>query len=225
MNEIFSRKRQPIVVGGSGLYIRALVDGLSEPKVADQELKANLKQEAKEKGLEVLYERLQVADPVTAEKLHSNDSQRIMRALEVTDLTEEPYSKFLAATPRPAEFEPVFIGLHMDRSKLYERIERRVDLMLKQGLLGEVKNLQALGYDSDLNALQSVGYHEAIEFIAKELTYSEMVTLIKQKTRNYAKRQMTWFRKDKRINWIAIDDETELTELAEEIINLGSSEN
>ncbi len=212
--EIRKREKQPIVVGGSGLYIRALIDGLFEPKIADELVKTNLKKEAGENGIAVLYDRLNTVDPKTAVKLHSTDSQRIMRALEVFEVTGEPFSNFVDIKPRPADFEPCIIGLTLERSELYQRIEKRVDAMLELGLLDEVQKLQKMGYGPDLTALQSVGYHEAFLYLDGKLPGSEMAALIKQKTRNYAKRQMTWFRKDKRIHWIDLRKFDSLNEIA-----------
>ena len=200
--EIQKRGKQPMVAGGSGLYIRALIDGLFEPKIADEVVKIDLKKEAGENGIAALYGRLKTIDPKAAAKLHPTDSQRIMRALEVFEVTGEPFSNFVDIKPRPADFEPCIIGLTLERSELYERIEKRVDAMLELGLLDEVQELQKMGYEADLNALQSVGYHEAFLYLDGRLPGSEMAALIKQKTRNYAKRQLTWFRKDKRIHWI-----------------------
>lgn len=212
--EIQKRGMQPMVVGGSGLYIRALIDGLFEPKIADERVKTNLKKEAAENGISVLHNRLKTIDPKTAAKLHPTDSQRIMRALEVFEVTNELFSNFVDRKPQPAEFSPCIIGLTLERSELYKRIEERVDIMLKLGLLDEVQELRKMGYGQDLNALQSVGYQEAFLYLDGKLSISEMAALIKQKTRNYAKRQMTWFRKDKRIDWVDLGKLDSLNEIA-----------
>ena len=212
--EIQKRQKQPIVAGGSGLYIRALIDGLFEPKIADEVVKTDLKKEAGENGLAALYDRLKISDPKTAAKLHPADSQRIMRALEVFEVTGEPFSNFVDIKPQPADLEPCMIGLTLERSELYKRIEKRVDAMLELGLLDEVQELQKSGYGADLNALQSVGYQEAFLYLDGKLSISEMAALIKQKTRNYAKRQMTWFRKDERIDWVDLGKFDSLNEIA-----------
>ncbi len=213
--EIQKRQKQPIVAGGSGLYIRALIDGLFEPKIADEVVKTNLKKEAGENGIAALYDRLKAADPKAAAKLHPTDSQRIMRALEVFEVTGEPFSNFVDLKPRPADFEPCILGLTLERSELYERIEKRVDAMLELGLLDEVQELRKRGYGPDLNALQSVGYREAFLHLDGKLAASEIAALIKQKTRNYAKRQLTWFRKDKRIHWMDLSKFDSLNEIAD----------
>lgn len=204
--EIRQRGKRVLVAGGSGLYVRGLVDGFFEPKVADAEVKARLKREAHERGIAELYERLESVDPVTAGRLHATDFQRILRALEVYEITDKPFSEFLDIEPQPADFPTVFLGLTMDRGRLYERIEQRVDAMLDAGLLQEVRQLQKMGYNRDLNALQTVGYQEAFAYLTGDLSYEYMVSRIKQKTRNYAKRQMTWFRKDERIQWFDVGE-------------------
>lgn len=219
INEIFSRSRQPIVVGGSGLYIRALVDGLFSPRISDESLKQTLKQQVREVGVAKLYQQLATLDPVTASRLHPTDTQRILRALEVYQLTGRPFSEFLEMSPQPADFEPMFIGLTMERQALYERIDQRVDDMLANGFLDEVRGLQRRGYGLHLNSLQTVGYKEAFLFLQNELIYEEMVRLMKQKSRNYAKRQITWFRRDSRIGWIEWVDDQSLPKITTQIFN------
>ena len=162
----------------------------------------------------MLYNRLETIDPKTAAKLHATDSQRIMRALEVFEVTGEPFSDFVDSKSQSADFEPCMIGLSLERSELYKRIEERVDIMLELGLLDEVQELRKMGYGPDLNALQSVGYQEAFLHLDGKLSISEMTALIKQKTRSYAKRQLTWFRKDKRIHWIDLSKFESLNEIA-----------
>lgn len=217
VDEIFDRGKQPIVVGGSGLYIRALVDGFFEPKVSDVNIKSDLKKQAADKGLSAMYERLKSVDPVTANRLHATDTQRILRALEVFEITGQPFSRFLENKPEPASFHPVFCGLSLDRHQLYSRIESRVDRMFAGGFLDEVKELKSRGYDSNLNALQTVGYKEAFLFLGGKIGFAEMVQLIKQKSRNYAKRQLTWFRKDERIHWLDLNSFKSDLELAKYI--------
>jgi tRNA dimethylallyltransferase len=211
--EIIARGKQPIVVGGSGLYIRALVDGLFSPRISDEETKADLKKQASEYGIDVLHETLRRVDPITAGRLNPTDTQRILRALEVHQLTGRPFSEFQELPPQPADFAAVFVGLTMERRLLYERIDTRVDAMLDAGFLDEVRDLQSRGYGLHLNALQTVGYKEAFLFLENELSYAEMVRLMKQKSRNYAKRQLTWFRKDQRVSWIPLDTRANTAEV------------
>ena len=206
VQELAARGKAVLVVGGSGFYIRALVDGLFGPKIADAEVKAHLRERLQREGLPALYAELQRVDPNTAARLHATDTQRILRALEVFTLTGVPLSEHWQKPPEPAPFEPVFVGLTMNRRNLYARIEARVDEMIARGLVDEVKELLARGYSPDLNALRTVGYREVVEFLQNQRGFEETVGLIKQHTRNYAKRQFTWFRKDKRIRWFDLDE-------------------
>ncbi len=218
IDELFIEDKIPFVVGGSGLYIRALVDGFFEKQIFDQQIKARLKQEMKEKGIAHLYERLKQVDPVSAEKIHQNNGHRIVRTLEVYELTGEPLSAFQSQEPLKANFEPIFIGLIRKREKLYQIIEERVNRMIEQGLVDEVINLKKLGYHSGLNSMQTVGYREVFEYLDGKIDFNEMVRLIKQHSRNFAKRQLTWFRKDKRIMWFDVDIFPNLAGLFDELL-------
>ncbi len=206
IDELFLQGKTPIVVGGSGLYIRALVDGFFDKQISDTEVKNRLKLEIKKDGISPLYDRLKQVDFVTAEKIHPNDGHRIVRALEVYLLTGQSLSEFQKQKPEKANFNPIFIGLNRDRKSLYKIIEQRVDFMVENELVDEVKKLGEMGYLSQLNSLQTVGYREVFDYLGKKIDFEEMVGLIKQRSRNYAKRQLTWFRKDERINWFNLDD-------------------
>lgn len=212
IEQLFESGKTPIVVGGSGLYIRALVDGFFEKRIADAEVRQRLKNELQQHGVTPLYERLQQVDEITAGKIHHNDGQRIVRALEVYELTGKPLSKFQKETSVKADFIPVFVGLNRERKLLYQVVEKRVDLMIKNGLVDEVSKLKEMGFVPPLNSLRTVGYRETFEYLANKIDFSEMVRLIKQRSRNYAKRQLTWFRQDKRIKWFNLDDYEEDTE-------------
>lgn len=210
IDDIFKRGKLPVVVGGSGLYIRGLIEGFSGERIADAAVKDKLKAEVENIGLPTLYDRLKKVDPITADKLPPEDTQRILRALEVYEVSGKLFSDFVAKESTPANFESVFVGLTMPRQNLYERIESRVDVMLKTGLVAEVEKLQELGYSPKLNALQTVGYKEVFQFLAGEIDAEQMATFIKQKTRNFAKRQFTWFKKDERIKWFElVEDSTD----------------
>ena len=162
---------------------------------------------------------MEKVDPVSAKRLHPNDIQRVVRALEVYDLTGEPISIYQKGQEDAADFQPVFVGLTRERSELYSRIEYRVDEMFKDGLLEEVESLKKQGFDGSLNALKTVGYKEVFAYLNNELVFTEMVDTIKKNTRRYAKRQLTWFRKDLRIEWLDIDrlSETQIVETVLEI--------
>ncbi len=205
IDHLLAAKRPPIVVGGSGFYIRALVDGLFAPSCSDPEVKAQLRARMAEEGLPALYQQLQTVDPIIAARLHANDAQRIIRALEVYQLTDKPISSFHQGDEQPAAFTPLFFGLIRPRQDLYQRIEQRVDAMLSEGLIDEVRELQKMGYSMELNALRTVGYQEVWQYLCGILKYEEMVDAIKLHSRQYAKRQLTWFRRDPRIHWFDLE--------------------
>lgn len=218
IDEIFARGKQPLVVGGAGLYVRGLVDGFFSPKIADAAIKTRLKEEVRRDGIENVYQRLRRVDPAAAQQLHISDTQRILRALEVFEISGKPWSEHIMTKPVPASFDFEFIGLSTDRTVLYERIGDRVDWMLSAGLVPEVERLNEMGYHRHLNALQTVGYAEVNQFLANELDETEMVSLIKQKSRNYAKRQLTWFHKDKRTSWFELNSKSSLKILTDNLL-------
>jgi len=206
IDDIFRRGKIPLIVGGSGFYIQALVDGLFAPKISDPQVKEKWRTEISEKGIDAVFEKLRAVDPQTAAVLHPNDVQRVVRALEVWELSGRPISSFRKGKEKSADFQTLFIGLNREREELYQRIEKRVDAMLAAGLVEEVKSLEQMGFGPRLNALRTVGYQEVFEHLRGELSFEEMVGKIKMNTRRYAKRQLTWFRKDDRIRWFTLDD-------------------
>jgi tRNA dimethylallyltransferase len=220
VEDILGRGRLPIVVGGSGLYIRALVDGVFEGKYRDKDLRASLKDEAERFGLEALHKRLAEADPEAAGRIHPNDSMRILRALEVIRLSGMPMTIVQQSETRPADFKAIFFGLSRPRAELYRRIELRVDQMIAAGLVKEVSHLKKSGYRRNLNAIDSVGYRELFDHWEGRMTLNEAFTAIKQNSRRFAKKQMTWFRKDKRINWIEMDESSEIKSTADRVLEI-----
>lgn len=216
---LIQNNRIPMVVGGSGLYIRALFDGFFEKEITDISIKKRLNKEMAETGIKPLYEKLCQLDPPSAEKIHPNNVHRIVRALEVYEITGVPLSEYHNEKTVPAPFDPLFIGLNIDRQQLYRQIEKRVDRMLEIGLVDEVKTLKNLGYQRTLNSQQTVGYREVFEYLEGELNYEEMERLIKQRSRNYAKRQLTWFGKEKRINWFDLESYKNFAEMVEKIFD------
>ena len=191
-----------LVVGGTGLYIKALVYGLFEAAPSDAHIRRRLKQELDRFGADAMYARLQVIDPQTASRLHPNDTHRILRAVEVYETSGKSISAYHEEhrfSDHP--YRVLNIGLQMDRKRLYQRIDARVEEMIKGGLLDEVQKLLALGYDRDLKPLQSIGYRQVIDFLQGRMSWAEAVRTLKQDTRRYAKRQMTWFKKDPEILW------------------------
>ena len=217
IDDIIARKKIPIVVGGSGLYIEALIDGFFEGPGADFEFRARYNERYEKEGGEILLEELRRVDPNAASKMHPSNNRRIIRALEVYHITGMPISKLQKET-EPLPFSSYFVALDWDRDALYKRIENRVDIMMENGLIAEVKNLQQLGYSKDLNSLQTVGYKEVFQHLDGGISYDEMVELIKRNTRRYAKRQLTWFRPDTRIHWLKVEENVRLEDLAKMIV-------
>ncbi|MCD6117143.1 tRNA (adenosine(37)-N6)-dimethylallyltransferase MiaA [bacterium] len=216
--EIVSQGMTPIVAGGSGLYISALADGIFSGNYRDENLRKQLQADADEKGLDFLYSQLCGIDPEAAEKIHANDEKRIIRALEVYMLAKMPISKLRQKNTNKGDFTPVFFALRWDRKKLYSRINLRTEKMISSGLVKEVEKLLSMGYTRELNSMDSVGYKEVFRYLDNELSMLEMEHLIQQNTRKYAKKQITWFGHDKRIEWIEVNEETSLEEITELIL-------
>ncbi|MBN1559461.1 tRNA (adenosine(37)-N6)-dimethylallyltransferase MiaA [candidate division KSB1 bacterium] len=211
INLLGAEGKSAIVVGGSGLYIRALVDGLFSPKISDPIIKEKWRQQIREQGIEAVFKILTKVDPVSAKRLHPNDVQRILRALEVWEHTGRPISDFRHGQEESAPFKAQFYALTRDRDKLYRRIDERVDKMVREGLLDEVDHLVRMGYGRELNALRTVGYQEVLDYFGTLLSYEDMIETIKRNTRRYAKRQLTWFRRDERIQWLDLEKMSERT--------------
>lgn len=218
IEEIASRKKTALVVGGSGLYIRAAADGVFESRYRDEGVRTKLKHQAESSGAEALHRRLAEIDPDAAGKIHPNDLKRIVRALEVYELSGEPISQIRKTRTKPGSFEPVFFGLDWKRADLYGRIDERVDEMIRNGLVQEVMKLKDMGYGPECNALDSVGYREVFQYFNGKISFDEMVSLVKQNTRRFAKRQLTWFRADKRIRWIAVSEPGDWKELGVKVV-------
>ena len=193
----------PVVAGGTGFYIKALTQGLFEAEPVEPEIRLRLKKAAETTGLPHLYQRLAEIDPITASSVHPNDKYRIIRALEVFETTGIPISTYQQShqfSEKP--YEMLKIGLNMDRDRLYERIDQRVEAMLSAGLLEEVRFLLKKGYGKSFKSMQTIGYKHMIAFLENEMSWDEAVRTLKRDTRRYAKRQLTWFRKDPEIEWI-----------------------
>jgi tRNA dimethylallyltransferase len=212
--EIQRRGRVPLVVGGSGLYLRALLDGLFDAPPADDELKEHLWSRLREEGAPPLLEELRAVDPDAAATMLPSNAKRIVRALEVFRLTGIPISRLQQESKIEIPFTAVRVGLAWDRPALYDRINRRVLGMLDDGLLDEVRGILQKGYPRSLNSLQTVGYREVFDFLDGKTTYARMTELIQQNSRRYAKRQMTWFRHDPRITWFTLERDAEFPALA-----------
>ena len=175
IDELLAKNIVPIIVGGAGFYIRALVDGLMAPRLIDTETRQKLNEEFREYGLAKLFQKLKQVDPHSAGKIKENDKHRILRALEVFEITGRPFSVFSENQPKPANFSAQFWGLFCDRKELYRKIETRADLMLRDGLIEEVISIRKKGYSPKINALQTVGYKEVFDHLDGKLQYNEMV--------------------------------------------------
>jgi len=199
--------RLPLVVGGTGLYVRTLLKGLCDAPQADPIVRAALRQEAKDYGHDRLYARLVDVDPVAAARLHPRDESKVIRALEVYQLSGRRMSEFQERhgfAERP--FSALVVGLNRDRDVLYRRIEERIDWQLAHGLIEETQQLLAQGSQRDSAAMKGLGYRQVAEHLAGEYDAAEMVRRFKRDTRHFCKRQMTWFRKEPGIQWLMIEE-------------------
>jgi len=214
ITDLNKKKIIPFVAGGTGLYIKALLHGLSRARPANSKIIERLEKDAENNGSEVLHKKLQECDPEAAGKIHPNDVFRLVRALEIFEETGKPISEYhnehmFKKTP----YNALKVCLDMERDKLYNRIDLRVDLMLKTGLIEEVQGLLDAGYTTNLKPMQSIGYRHIVDYLSGNTTLNETVETLKRDTRRYAKRQMTWFRADNDINWINRDNFDEMQEL------------
>lgn len=216
LDELFAAHDYVVAVGGSGLYVRALCEGMDDLPQADEQLRRELASRLATEGLESLAAQLKTLDPAYYDKVDRSNPARVVRALEVCLQTGLPYSQLRTGTPRPRNFGIVKVGVDMPRDMLYERIDRRVDCMLADGLEAEARALYPYRH---LNALQTVGYREFFDYFDGRTTYDEAVALIKRNSRRYAKRQLTWFRRDGGIRWFEPDD----TEAIISYIDFGES--
>ncbi len=193
----------PFVVGGTGFYIKALLHGLFMEGNSDPNIRKRLKNELEIYGADHLYSRLKRHDPTAAQKIHSNDTYRIIRALEIYEITGKTISEYHEEHRFQKDlFRTLTIGLDMNREMLYDRINSRVDAMIEAGLEQEVKGLLSLGYTEDLKPMQSIGYRHMADYINGRLSWDEALLTLKRDTRRYAKRQMTWFKSDSQTVWI-----------------------
>lgn len=218
ISRLIEKDSIPIVVGGSGLYIKALVDGITQTVVSNKLLRNELLELRKKYGNAYLYDELKKIDPISAEKMLPQNWKRVIRAIEVFKLTGKPIWQHHIENPIQQEFEFFQYGLKWDRKKLYQNIECRVDEMIKNGFIEEVKMILDKGYSKEINSLNTLGYKEIIDLLDGKLTINEAVNRIKINTRRFAKRQMTWFNADKRIKWFEIDSYEELNNIAENIL-------
>ncbi|OAJ73953.1 tRNA dimethylallyltransferase [Brevibacillus sp. SKDU10] len=217
--QINQRNHLPIIVGGTGLYIQSVTHAYQFSEAdQDEELRERLQRFADVEGVEALHRRLREHDPITADRLHPNDVRRVIRAIEIYELTGKRMSDF----QNQAAYSPYnlkIIGLTMDRAKLYERVNQRVDLMIEAGLVEEVRRLLDQGYSADLVAMQGLGYKELIPYLYGEITLDKAIADIKQRTRHFAKRQLTWFKRMPQLEWYDMTDSNSYEQVVETITN------
>jgi len=209
----------PLLVGGTGLYVRTVLRGLWEGPPADWEFRRSLEREADAKGAEWLYRQLVQVDPDSARRLHPNDRVKIIRALEVHHLLGRPLSQEHARHAfADSPFTPLLIGFTRERSSLYRRVDDRVELELAKGLVEETKRLMDRGFGRHLGSMKGLGYKQMAGYLAGDYDYDEAVRRLKRDTRHFAKRQMTWFRKEPGIVWVSIEDTESPAQTADRIV-------
>lgn len=207
--EIASRGKIPIMCGGTGLYINSVVNDITFGEIeTDYKLREELNELAKQHGSQYLLDILKEFDPVSAQRLHPGNLRRIVRAIEFYRTTGIPISEHQEMTKqKESRYEPLMLCVKWDREVLYDRINKRVDIMMNDGLLDEVKQLMEMGYTKELNSMKGIGYKEIIDYFEGNMSLEDTVNLIKQSSRRYAKRQLTWFRRDKRIHWLDANED------------------
>jgi tRNA dimethylallyltransferase len=215
LNNIFKDYDLAIMAGGSGLYLKAITEGFDDLPDIDPSIRQSLNLLFSEQGITPLQKKLQIIDPAYYQEVDINNPQRIIRALEVFESTGQPYSSFRKRSYKQRPFHTIKVGLDMPREQLYHRINQRVDAMISQGLIDEVQQL--LPY-RNLNALNTVGYTEIFEYLDGKTDLATAIEMIKQNTRRFAKRQLTWFRKDKDIKWFLTTDVSAIISYIDEAI-------
>jgi tRNA dimethylallyltransferase len=219
IERLYEARQLPLVVGGTGLYIRTLVRGLCPAPPADVSIRAELVRISEEQGRDHLYAELVRVDAETAARLHPNDEAKVMRAIEVFRLTGQPMSVMQGRHAfQETTFSPLLIGLHRPKEVLYRRIEERIDWQLAHGMVEETRGLLDRGYAPELAAMKGLGYRQVAAYLRGDYDYAEMVRQFKRDTRHYAKRQMTWFRKEPGIEWIEIEDGSSLDQAVTQVL-------
>lgn len=204
--EIFKSDKLPLFVGGCAFYVNAFFKGLSDIPPVSKSVRTQLKIELAERGLPSLFDELKGCDVDFAAKIHPNDRQRILRGLEVFRETGSPLSSYFSNRRQRESEDTFYIGIHVERNDLKERINNRVDEMMKLGFIDEVARLRERGYSASLKSMRSIGYRELNEYLDGGITLDDALQGIKTETRRYAKRQMTWYKKNKKIHWVSVSD-------------------
>lgn len=217
IKEITARGKLPLLTGGTGLYLKSLLQGIFPEAPSDKEVRNGLKDRLDKEGAGVLHGELVACDSISAQKIHQNDTQRLLRALEVYQTTGIPWSTHLAKQNldqgRSLAVDALQIGLTCERQKLYSRINMRCDMMIDGGLETEVVELMQRGFSPKLKSMGSIGYRHMLAYINNEYTREEMVRLLARDTRRYAKRQYTWFNKIKEVNWVDVQEQATVLEM------------
>jgi tRNA dimethylallyltransferase len=221
IDEILLKNKVPIVVGGTGLYINSLIYSMDFTEtISDWDYRNSLKEMAQNYGNSYVHEMLKDIDPDSYKRLHLNDLKRIIRALEVYKHTGKTISEFqYESRNKPVEYNYCMVGLTMNRQKLYERINKRVDIMIEKGLIDEVQGLMNMGYSETLISMQGLGYKEIITYLNGQCSLEEASSTLKQSTRHFGKRQLTWFRRLEEIDWVHVDEFQSRERIVENIIS------
>lgn len=218
IRDINSKGKIPIIVGGTGLYINSVIYPYNFTEVETNWEFRNLKQkEVEEYGYEYVHNQLAKIDPITANRLHHKDIRRVIRALEIYHQTGKTLPEFEENKREDLPYDTVMIGLRMDREVLYQRINDRVDKMIDEGLIDEVRNLLNKGFHHNLNSMQGLGYRQIAAYLMGMLTKDEAVSILKRDTRRFAKRQFTWFNRDKNIKWFDVEEYNNISHITTEI--------
>lgn len=219
INKIVKSDKLPLVTGGTGLYLNSIIYNMDFAKSdADNKLRDQLGLELEENGIDYMHEKLRKLDEDAAARIHKNNTKRVIRAIEVC-MSGKKMSDFSNDLKLNEKYNPIIIVLNRDREHLYKRIDKRVDIMINQGLENEVKHLLDMGYTKDLVSMQGIGYKEIIKYLDGEYTYDEAIEIIKRDSRRYAKRQLTWFRRYENAKWFDLDNYSDEKILLDDVIS------
>ncbi|MBP7221965.1 MAG: tRNA (adenosine(37)-N6)-dimethylallyltransferase MiaA [Sedimentibacter sp.] len=221
IDRLLEEKKVPVIVGGSGLYVNSLIYDLDFGNArSDEKLREYYTYYYKKHGEDALYDKLLKIDPEAAEKIHKKNVKRVIRALEVYDITGSKFSEINTDIRKESnKYDCILAGLSMERKVLYERINQRVDEMLSKGLLEEVRSLMEKGYGKNLVSMRGIGYKEIIDHLEGITDYDEAADILKRNTRRFAKRQYTWFLKDRNVKWFSMDNPADVDNTINNILN------
>ncbi len=233
IDDIISRGKLPVLAGGTGLYMDSIIENIEFGDFgSDEEFRCEMERLAEEQGNEAVHKLLKEKDPEAAEKIHPNNVRRVIRALEVCKLTGKTFTQVNMESRRQKMYDALIFAIDTQREVLYERINNRVDRMLEEGLLEEVQGLRDMGIGNEHTAMQAIGYKELMEFLDGDCNFDEAVEKIKQESRRYAKRQITWFKRNKDIQWVSVSSDEDVKKVLQKcftfvqksgIINVGET--